>query len=145
MAAVVQAFFGAYHHHRYVRDKPNHRRWFTHVHLWLGRTVILCGLANCGFGLIAAGVSFHWAFIWWIVCGGLAAAYFFAYIIQSCIRRLRSRRKYKSAPTEPQELHPYGSSVNLVNDPTGQRYEYDRYESGERYADEPVQPYDSRP
>src|SRR5271155_1473339 len=71
----VQLFFGWYHHHRFVLDQPSSRRWFTHVHLWLGRLIILFGLANCGFGLREAFVSGIYIIAWWVVCAVLAIAY----------------------------------------------------------------------
>jgi hypothetical protein len=168
VAAIVQACFGGYHHYRYVRDKPSHRRWFTHVHLWLGRTVILCGLANCGFGIIAAGKPVHYAILWWIGSGVLAGLYFTASIILAFIRRREkhSAVKYGPAPTpEPFELNTYqGSQINLLNQPSApgyssppgryeqDRYEQDRYEqdrhdpdrygAGERYTDQAPEPYD---
>jgi hypothetical protein len=80
-AAIVQAVFGWYHHRRFVQDKPNGRRWFTHVHLWLGRILILCGMANCGFGFPISNVELRWAIIWWICCGIIAVSYFLAYVI----------------------------------------------------------------
>jgi hypothetical protein len=72
---VFQGMLGWYHHHRFVRDKPSSRRWFTHAHLWLGRVLIVFGLANCGFGLILANVARMYAYIWWAVCGGLVIVY----------------------------------------------------------------------
>ena len=155
--AVVQAFFGWYHHKRFIRDKPTKRRWFTHVHLWLGRTTILCGMANCGFGLLAAGRPLRYAIIFWIVCGALAVIYFFAYVILAFIRRRAGKHggvAYTPAPG-PYELNPYqGSQVNLLpgqpqgsaprySPPLPGRYEPDRYDSGDnRYVDRPPEPYD---
>ena len=160
VAAVVQAVFGWYHHKRYVQDKPTKRRWFTHVHLWLGRTTILCGMANCGFGILAAGRPLRYAIIFWIVCGGLATIYFFAYVILAFVRRRASKHgsvAYTPAPG-PYELNPYqGSQVNLLpNQPGGGaaqyyqppaggvpgRYEPDRFDGGDRYMDRPPEPYD---
>ena len=80
-AALVQAVFGWYHHRRFVQDTPTRRRWFTHVHLWLGRILILCGMANCGFGFPLSNVEFRWAVVWWICCAILAAFYLIASVI----------------------------------------------------------------
>jgi len=91
-AVIVQLFFGAYHHHRFVKDKPTHRRWFTYVHLWLGRIVICCGLANCGFGLLAASEPIKWAVTWWIVSGILVGLYFGAFLISRFVQRKRNLR-----------------------------------------------------
>ena len=72
---VLQLLLGYYHHHRFLVDRPSSRRWFTHAHLWLGRLVILLGLANGGCGLLLAPVATKYAIIWWAVCGGLAVIY----------------------------------------------------------------------
>ena len=87
-----QGVLGKYHHQRFVLEKPIHRRWFTHLHLWLGRTLILCGLANCGFGLLLANVASKWAIIWWIGSGVLALTYLGVSLIVKVIRK-RARRK----------------------------------------------------
>lgn len=87
--SVVQAVFGWYHHKRFVQDKPTHRRWFTHVHLWLGRGLILCGSVNCGFGFPLSNVDFKWAVIWWIVCGVVAAIYICFYVLLEYFRKSR--------------------------------------------------------
>jgi hypothetical protein len=162
IAVVIQAVFGWYHHMRYVRDKPTRRRWFTHVHLWLGRVVIIAGLLNCGFGVVRAGHPWQWAFIWWIASGVLVMLYFgFSVIIALIQRRTKrrpNRRNYTAPPSPGYPLDTlHGSRVNLVNNPaepawyvppartpdsaTG-RYEPDRYESIERYEDQPPEPYD---
>lgn len=70
-----QAGLGWYHHRRVVLDQPVTRRWFTHVHLWLGRVTILSGMANCGFGLLLVPVNVKWAIFWWIGCGVMTIAY----------------------------------------------------------------------
>lgn len=162
IAAITQAGFGWYHHLRYVRDKPTHRRWFTHVHLWLGRSIIIAGLLNCGFGLIIAGHPWQWAFIWWIASGILAILYFGMSVIIMLIRRRskqRSRGGYQPPPSPGYPLDEYhGSRVNLVNNPAESswyvpptprgpetvsgRYESGRYDSIERYEDQPPDPYD---
>src|SRR5579862_5358619 len=86
---LVQGMLGWYHHHRFVRDKPSSRRWFTHLHLWLGRLIIILGLANCGFGLILADVATKYAIIWWCVCGALAILY----AALSVLRNLSAARR----------------------------------------------------
>lgn len=116
--------FGGYHHYRYVRDKPAKRRWFTHVHLWLGRVLILCGLANCGFGLLIAQVSLHWAIIWWIASGGLALLYFFFYVVMA----LCQRRAKNKARVVPYGQAPPDDSYEMLNQP-GLRYPKGPYES----------------
>jgi hypothetical protein len=66
---------GYHHHRRYVRDRPKSRRWFTHMHVWLGRLLILAGLANCGTGLLLANVARTGVIAWYVVFGVLAGAY----------------------------------------------------------------------
>jgi len=124
-ALLVQAFLGWYHHKRFVRDRPSHRRWFTHLHLWLGRTTILCALANCGFGLLLAKVDRKWVIIWWIICGALAGVYFAGYIIlRFCQRRARINRTGES----------FGTAI-------GPGYSAQRYARAETYAsNNPLQP-----
>jgi hypothetical protein len=149
VAAIIQACFGAYHHSRFIKDRPTHRRWFTHVHLWLGRTVILSGLANCGLGLLIANQSIHAAIIWWTVTGGLAVAYFFGYVIMRYIQRRRGKAPYTPAPAY--ELNPYeGAQEGLLRagaaPPAGGRYSPSILPGGGRgdggYRDVPPEPYD---
>jgi hypothetical protein len=89
---IIQAIFGWYHHRRFVQDRPTRRRWFTHVHLWLGRALILCGSVNCGFGFPLSNADFKWAVIWWIVCGVFAVIYICLYILLECLQVRKSRR-----------------------------------------------------
>ena len=83
---VLQASLGYYHHRRFLKDRPSSRRWFTHVHLWLGRFVILFGLANCGCGLRLAFVDWKYVIIWGVVCGALAVGYAVASLVMSRYR-----------------------------------------------------------
>jgi len=71
----VQLGFGYYHHRRFVKDSPTYRRWFTYVHLWLGRLLIVLGLANAGCGLKLAFVQSKYVIAWWATCGFLAIVY----------------------------------------------------------------------
>ena len=84
----IQLYFGWYHHHRYVLDKPTSRRWFTHVHLWLGRGIIVLGMINCGLGLHEAFVDKVWVAAWFIVCALLAIFYAIMSIIVTRFRAL---------------------------------------------------------
>jgi hypothetical protein len=110
---VLQIAFGYYHHHRFVRDRPSSRRWFTHAHLWLGRLVILCGIANCGSGLLLAGVDTEYAIIWWVIGCVLAVLYVIASVIAA---RFRAKRTGE----------PYGNA-------TGPGYSPERYKRAESY------------
>jgi hypothetical protein len=90
---VLQLLLGYYHHRRFLVDRPSFRRWFTHAHLWLGRLVILLGLANGGCGLLLAPVATKYAIIWWAVCGGLAVIYgVFSIIVGFSTMTTRSKR-----------------------------------------------------
>lgn len=114
-AVIIQAAFGWYHHRRFVQDKPSGRRWFTHVHLWLGRILILCGLANCGFGLPLSDVQFKWAVIWWICCGILALLYVVAYIILVLIHgreTANQSNEISSAPAPGREMQLQANTGN---------------------------------
>jgi hypothetical protein len=71
----LQAGLGWYHHKRFQEDKPSQRRWFTHTHIWLGRTTILAGMINCGFGLILAQPKLKWVIFWGVGCGVLITIY----------------------------------------------------------------------
>lgn len=118
-------------------------------------------MANCGFGILAAGQPLKDAIIFWIGCGVLAALYFSAYIILALVRRRTGKHgevAYTPATPGPYELHTYeGSQVNLINQPGRSeapiyypppsssgipgRYEPDRYD--ERFQDRgSPEPYD---
>jgi hypothetical protein len=84
---VIQAIFGWYHHRRFVQDKPTRRRWFTHVHLWLGRALILGGSVNCGFGFPHLDANYKWAVKGWILCGIVIAIYICLYILLEYSRK----------------------------------------------------------
>src|SRR5579859_7126526 len=114
---VMQALLGYYHHHRFIRDKPSHRRWFTHAHLWLGRLVIVLGLANGGFGLLRAYVATKYAIIWWGVCGALAVIYG----VISLVVGLSARTKRTKRTGEP-----FGNA-------NGPGYSPARYKQAESY------------
>jgi hypothetical protein len=116
-AVIVQAGFGWYHHRRFVQNKPSSRRWFTNVHLWLGRILILCGMVNCGFGFPLSDVQFRWAVIWWICCGILAALYLLAYIILALIQErnaakgINQSNETSFAPTPSRGMEPQANTV----------------------------------
>jgi hypothetical protein len=89
----LQAGLGSYHHRRFVIDKPSSRRWFTHAHLWLGRTTIIFGLVNSGFGLRLAYVDWKYCIIWWIVCGVLVLAYIVVYFFMGMFAKRKGARR----------------------------------------------------
>lgn len=76
----IQAGFGWHHHRMYIRNKPKRRRWYTQVHLWLGRFVIVFGVVNCGLGLLIAQVPMKWAITWWTCCSFFIIMYSGAYV-----------------------------------------------------------------
>ena len=71
----VQAIIGYYHHQRCIIDRPTSRPWFAHLHLWLGRFLILAGVANSGTGLSLATVPRTGMIAWYAACGILATLY----------------------------------------------------------------------
>ena len=93
---VIQAIFGWYHHKHFVQDKPTRRRWFTHVHLWLGRALILGGSVNCAFGFPHLDADYKWAVKGWIVCGIVVTIYICLYIL------LEYSRKSRQGVNEPE-------------------------------------------
>ena len=104
---VLQASLGYYHHRRFLKDRPSSRRWFTHAHLWLGRFIILFGLANCGFGLRLALVDWKYVIIWWAGCAGLAVGYAGASLIMLRHQTKRIGEPFGNAngPTYSPELY----------------------------------------
>jgi hypothetical protein len=111
-----QAGLGYYHHHRFILDKPSHRRWFTHAHLWLGRIVIICGLANCGCGLRLVPVEWKYVVIWWIVSGVLVIIYAAASLVLMMGRR-----------SKPMTGEPFGNAA-------GPGFNPQRYATAESYS-----------
>ena len=89
---VIQAGFGWYHHKRFMRDNPTHCRWFTQIHIWLGRMTILSGMINCGCGLVVAQVQFKWVVAWWIGCSVLSAIYCSTYLIILVLQRRKLKK-----------------------------------------------------
>ena len=64
-----------------MKDRPPSRRWFTHIHLWLGRSIIPSGLVNCGLGLVLVPVDWKYVIIWWAICGLLLFIYAIAFVL----------------------------------------------------------------
>ena len=95
----MQVLFGWYHHHRFVKDRPTSRRWFTHTHLWLGRFIIIFGIINCGCGLRLALVSWTWVIVWWVITGALAGTYL---ILSFVAMSRKSDANRKSAVFSPE-------------------------------------------
>jgi hypothetical protein len=108
-AVVLQAGLGGYHHYRYQKDRPLQRRWFTHLHLWLGRILIVTGLVNCGFGLILAGVGWTQAIIWWSITGAGVLMYIVAYMIMSTIHRATKKALPPAAYVRPGDNYELGN------------------------------------
>jgi hypothetical protein len=91
---VLQALLGVYHHRNYVKYHPQSRRWFTLAHMWLGRTLIVCGLANAGAGLNLAGVKWAWVAVWWACTAALAGVYAGVSIVKWWFGRRNKRAGY---------------------------------------------------
>jgi hypothetical protein len=98
----VQLGLGIYHHVRYIRDKPPSRRWYTHAHLWLGRSIIIAGLINAGLGLRQALVSWTWVGIWWAICGALAFSYIIASVVMVHFRRVKRAQQARQVVYSPE-------------------------------------------
>ena len=113
----IQLLLGYYHHRRFLLDRPSSRRWFTHAHLWLGRLIILLGLANGGCGLLLANVATKYAIIWWAVCGALAVIYgVISLVVAFSARTFRTKRTGE----------PFGNA-------NGPGYSPSRYKQAESY------------
>jgi hypothetical protein len=87
---------GWYHHKRYVEDNPTSRRWYTHLHLWLGRLLLFLGLINMGLGIQLYGDGAAPQAIWYVLVMAAVSAYgFFFWRIH-----LQKRKHNDSSPFE---------------------------------------------
>jgi hypothetical protein len=77
LALFVQGGLGWYHHKRYQEDKPTSRRWFTHLHLWLGRLLLFLALINIGLGMQLYGDGPGAQAGWYVISIALMALYTF--------------------------------------------------------------------
>jgi hypothetical protein len=122
LIAMLQGPLGWFHHRRYVRDKPERRRWYTHVHIWLGRILIFFALINIGLGLQLYGEGAAILAVWYIfTIVGVGLYAFF------CWRGFVRRKKLQDASDPPPsegpppnitEERPY-STYTYVNDNVG--------------------------
>jgi hypothetical protein len=76
---MIQGGLGWYHHKRYVADKPTHRRWFTHVHLWFGRLLLFLALINMGLGMQLYGDAAGAQAGWYLITILIVSVYAFFY------------------------------------------------------------------
>jgi hypothetical protein len=89
LALISQAGLGFYHHRRFKEEQPNTRRWFTHVHLWLGRSLLFLALINMGLGIQLFGDGAGAQAGWYLFTIALVAGYAFAYWHQFYRKRKR--------------------------------------------------------
>jgi hypothetical protein len=75
---------------RFVKGKSS--RWVSVVHVSLGYIIMMCGIINCGFGLLLAKIEMKWTIVCWICGCGLVVIYLGACITQ---RSIQQGRKYR--------------------------------------------------
>lgn len=101
----MQGGLGWYHHKRYLEDKPKRRRWFTHVHLWLGRLLIFLALINIGLGIQLFGNGPGAQAGWYIFAIAIMAGYAFFYWQQFYRQRKIRRDAFDPTPFERNDSH----------------------------------------
>jgi hypothetical protein len=113
---------------RFIQGKSS--QWVSLVDLSLGYTTIICGIINCGFGLLLAKIETKWAIIWWICGSGFVVLYLAAFIIQ---RRIQKKRQFKHEGTSTPARTRYGNQEYE----RGEAYDLDipsqRYQQSEQY------------
>ena len=67
------------------------------MHLWLGRSIIVAGLINAGFGLRQANVTWTYVGVWWAVVGALALGYTLASVVTAGLRRRKAGEAFGNA------------------------------------------------
>jgi len=97
---ICQGLIGFYHHRRFKEDKPTSRRWFTHVHLWLGRTLLFLALINIGLGIQLYGNGAGAQAGWYLFTIALVAGYAFAYWHKFLRKRKRVLDAFDPTPFE---------------------------------------------
>jgi hypothetical protein len=100
LAMICQAAVGFYHHRRFKEDKPSSRRWFTHLHIWLGRSLIFLALINIGLGIQLYGDGPGALAGWYLFNIALVAGYAFAYWYHFLRQRKRRLDAFDPTPFE---------------------------------------------
>jgi len=70
---LLQPFIGLAHHCLY--KKTGGRTPVSHIHIWLGRSILICGAVNGGLGLQLAANSRGGEIAWGVVAGVMALIY----------------------------------------------------------------------
>ena len=143
---LIQAALGWYHHKRYVQDKPTSRRWFTHVHLWLGRFLLFFALITIGLGIQLYGDGAAAQAMWYIFTIIFVAAYGFFYWRIHLQRRKRINDAFDPSPFEdptnadngaPKVYEPYRPiNVAAMNDNDLGTYRSEYYDPDESGVNE---------
>jgi hypothetical protein len=77
---IIQPFIGLAHHLLYKRTGG--RTSVSHVHIWLGRSVLICGAINGGLGLQLAANNRGGEIAWGVVAGVVALVYTLAVVVK---------------------------------------------------------------
>ena len=102
---VCQFFLGYYQHYRFIRDRPEKRRWFTYLHISVGFICFLLGIFNCPSGLTLARVDGKYVTLWWALSSVLVVSYVIACIVGAVLanhRRCREATHGEMVRTNPQ-------------------------------------------
>jgi hypothetical protein len=95
VALLIQPFIGLLHHRRFVSSQK--QSFWTFLHLWYGRTLILLGIINGGLGLQLAANTKR-GMIAYSVLGGITGASLCALIAFVEVKRIRTKE-----PAVPEE------------------------------------------
>src|SRR5579862_2976596 len=123
LALICQAAVGFYHHRRFKEDKPTTRRWFTHLHLWLGRSLLFLALINIGLGIQLYGNGAGAQAGWYLFTIALVGGYAFAYWHQFLRKKKRILDAFDPTPFEegdddsrPKTYEPYNVNPSAMSD-----------------------------
>jgi len=100
LGLICQAAVGFYHHRRFKEEKPTSRRWFTHLHLWFGRSLLFLALINIGLGIQLYGNGAGAQAGWYLFTIALVAGYAFAYWHQFIRQKRRRLDTFDPTPLE---------------------------------------------
>jgi len=88
---LIQPFLGLYHHLQY--RKTSSRNPISHIHIWLGRILIILGIINGGLGLqLAANASKGQLIAYGVVSGVVGLAYILLVVVKRKGAGLRTDR-----------------------------------------------------